>query len=140
MKVISGTAYIRLVFNCISKICISVSNCSNRLFDLVRYLYECLFLREAGQLMGRTAFECNKAREKCHRQRRLSTMLFQLCPPPELPACKSWWEACIYIGSTYYDGIFPALSLVFIIIPSPLWVATKTIFIDSGESNLWLMY
>lgn len=62
-------------------------------------------------------------------------MLFQLCPPPELQACKSWWEACVYIGSTYYDDIFPAV-LFFIIIPGPLWVATKTIFIDSGEGYL----
>lgn len=74
---------------------------------------------------------------------KIERMLFQPSPPSELPVCKTWWEAgeaCIYIGSTCYDVIFPAPLLVFIIIPGPLWGSTKTIFIDSGEAYLRLMH
>lgn len=61
-------------------------------------------------------------------------------PSSEPPVCKTWWEACIYIGSTCYDVISPAPCLVFIIMPGPLWGSTKTSFIDSGEAYPCLMH
>lgn len=66
--------------------------------------------------------------EKESRGQKIEHMLFLPSPPSELPVCKTWWEAgeaCIYIGSTCYDVIFPAPLLVFIIIPVPYGVQLK---------------
>lgn len=62
---------------------------------------------------------------------KIEYMLFQPCPPSELPACKILGEGCIYIGSTCYDVIlfYSPTGFVFIIIPVILLDSTKTGFI-----------
>lgn len=69
-------------------------------------------------------------------------MLFQPCPPSELPACKILGEGCIYIGSTCYDVIlfYSPAGFVFIIIPVILRDSTKTGFIVWRSSVMHCLY
>lgn len=98
---------------------------------------------QAEKHLNKTKHVKNVVEKERHGQRRLSTCYFSPVLPQSSQSVKTWWEAreaCIYIGSTCYDVIFPAPLLVFIIIPGPLWGSTKTIFIDSGEAYLCLMH
>lgn len=123
-------------FDCLTKICGFIS-----LADLFDFVGLCLwFTFVAVRQRRRAKWAENSLNKMKHAKNvvycreteawaeKIEHMLFQPSPSSELPVCKTWWEAreaCIYIGSTCYDVIFPAPLLVFIIIPFPYGVQLK---------------